>query len=264
MTDFHTHSHYSFDGVEPCEKMVKAAIEKGITHLCLTDHLDISPKGEPNITLSNLKKYRQELTALQEKYKDKIHLVAGIEIGYTKHNLQQIMDMALPLNFEFVINSIHDVCTEDCYLKEYFANKTKVKAYGDYFEAVLESLSVPYPYHSVGHIGYVERKATYPDTAIYYKDFASVLDEILKQIIAKEKILEVNVNCFGITTPHAPNREILERYKDFGGNKITFSSDAHTTDRLGCGFKMVKEVCSKIGFKGFTVFENGKEKIIDF
>jgi|GEM_PF-9377 len=41
LTDYHTHSKYSFDGCEEPEKMCEKAIARGLSELAVTDHMDI-------------------------------------------------------------------------------------------------------------------------------------------------------------------------------------------------------------------------------
>ena len=43
--DFHTHCNFSTDSDATPEAMVWGAIEKGLTHLCLTDHMDLDYPG---------------------------------------------------------------------------------------------------------------------------------------------------------------------------------------------------------------------------
>lgn len=40
MFDFHMHSLVSFDGLDPAEKMVRAAADAGLKEICFTDHID--------------------------------------------------------------------------------------------------------------------------------------------------------------------------------------------------------------------------------
>ena len=41
LTDYHTHSYFSGDCNTPMEDMIKSALQKGITHLCFTEHMDL-------------------------------------------------------------------------------------------------------------------------------------------------------------------------------------------------------------------------------
>ncbi|MCL2797159.1 MAG: histidinol-phosphatase HisJ family protein [Firmicutes bacterium] len=263
MIDLHVHSSdYSSDASDNIETMVLAAVRKGVTHLALTDHLDLAPDGSLPGNLKDLAAYRNLLEALKEKYSGQIAITAGIEAGYTKKHADKLAKLLDGLDFDFVINSVHEVGGVDCYYPEFYRGKTKQQAYNEYFEAVLESLDAPYPYHSVGHLGYVERTAPYPDPGVHYNEFSKILDAILTAIIRKEKILELNTNVYGSASIRwLPNNEIWARYRELGGTRATFGSDAHRKGRIGEGYGEAAAYLKGLGFKGFAVVSGGMERI---
>jgi len=251
MTDFHTHSTFSFDGTEPIENIVRAAIGKGIKTLAVTDHFEFFD-GELSFTQDKLKAYITEITALKKQYAGQINLLCGLEVGYTKNHADQLADALAPHSFDYLINSVHEVNGIDCYFAEYFENKTKSRAYGDYLTAVLDSLDAPYPYHTAGHIGYVCRNSPYANADIEYPEFKELLDAILQKLITKDKFLEINPNIYGTArqeTRHAfsPNVEILTAYKNMGGKKIIYGSDAHKSERLGDKYKEGVQILKNLG-----------------
>jgi len=235
MKDFHTHSNYSFDGKESIEHIVQAAIAKGITTLAITDHFEVQ-NGVLTFSQEKLTAYIQEISALKTQYKTQITLLCGLEVGYVKKYATLLADALKPHNFDYIINSVHEVGGDDCYFEAYFKDKIKETAYGEYLEAILDSLDAPYPFHTIGHIGYVCRNAPYSDPSLNYIDFKDIIDKILRKIIAKNKALELNPNVSGKAKTHDaffPNLQILTAYKNMGGKKVIFGSDAHTLDRLG-------------------------------
>ena len=85
LADQHIHTNHSFDSKTPMEAQVLSAIEKGLNHICFTDHNDFDypvsedfPEGAWEL---NTDSYLYELLSLREKYKDKIQIGFGIEIG---------------------------------------------------------------------------------------------------------------------------------------------------------------------------------------
>ena len=40
LCDYHNHTHFSADCDTPAEQMIEGAIRAGLTHLCITDHMD--------------------------------------------------------------------------------------------------------------------------------------------------------------------------------------------------------------------------------
>ena len=49
LIDYHIHSEYSDDSVEKMEVIIKTAIEKNISEICFTDHVDYGIKIDHDI-----------------------------------------------------------------------------------------------------------------------------------------------------------------------------------------------------------------------
>lgn len=96
--NYHTHTyrcgHASSDGDEA---YVKAAIEAGYKALGFTDHCPW-PYSEDFYTpgvrmhMNGLTEYLQSISELKEKYKDQIHIYAGLECEFFKEYLDTIKD----------------------------------------------------------------------------------------------------------------------------------------------------------------------------
>ena len=84
-------------------------------------------------------------------------------------------------------------------------------------------------------------------------DFQDELDEVLTAVIKKDKILEVNSSNKGGVSMTLPDKDILQRYYELGGRKISFGSDAHGVDRLADKRAEVGEMLKGIGFTHITV-----------
>lgn len=271
LTDVHTHTAFSADGRSDIKDMIETAISKGVTYYGISEHvnydydvLGIKIDGETEHEI-DLPAYFKRARALQEEYKDKIHLLAGCEFGFNGSNycLEKYGEIVKNFHPDFVVNSIHTCLGEECYFPEYTQNKSKEYAYTAYFQAVLESLDAPYPYDIVAHIGYCSRNAVYPDPKIRYKDYSKILDKILEKIIKKDKILEVNTSSKTAGSPFIPDTDILEKYYEAGGRKISYGSDAHDTSRVAEKREIVIQALKKIGFAYITVPVCGKHIKVD-
>lgn len=252
MIDTHTHCYHSHDSNEPARNMIISAIDKGLEYIALTDHYDGELTLLPEfsyIPQIDLDKHFAEVTALKEEFKDKIQVGVGIECGYMQEANDIYLTNLKKYTTDIIINSVHTIEYEDCYEPSYFEKRTKRHAYMAYLEAVRDSVNCPYDYDSIGHIGYVVRKSTYPDKAMNYADYSDIIDEILKSIIAKGKALEVNGHCKGTGLDFLPDIEILKRYKSFGGELLTFGSDAHRTEDICRQYQVAMTALDKLGFK---------------
>ena len=102
-------------------------------------------------------------------------------------------------------------------------------------------------------------------TAVYFNEEAAQraegtdeLDAILKELIETGRGIEVNTSRMkrlGLTNP---KEEIIRRYKELGGEIITFGSDAHTPDCLGSCFKETGEMVKSCGLDYFAVYRKRK------
>ena len=78
----------------------------------------------------------------------------------------------------------------------------------------------------------------------------------MKKIVEKGKTIEINSNVK--TGDFMPTAEIVARYRELGGENITFSSDAHITTRVGEMYDVAKEMAKSAGFRYWTVYRERK------
>ena len=271
MTDIHTHSAFSPDGISPLAEMVQTAHEKGLKYFGVSEHFDYDyaacglPLYGEHPALTDGAEYFSAARALKKQYAAKgLRLLVGGEYGFSPDGAccERYLALTALKNPDFIINSVHTVDGADCYDEAYFAGKSREKAYGRYLQRVRESLDAPYPYDIVAHIGYVGRKAPYERKMLRYEDFPALFDDILKTIIQKGKILEVNSSAKGLGVPFLPDTNVLARYRELGGWRLSFGSDAHDTGRIAEGRERAAEELKKLGFAALTVPDGGEYKEI--
>ena len=119
----------------------------------------------------------------------------GVEVGLRKVAHSANENFLAQADFDLVIGSIHLVDDLDIYYPEFFAGKDKATAYGKYFAQMVEEAAVA-DYDVLGHIDYICRTAPYADPELDYETFAAEIDEVLKILVAREKILELNTRRF--------------------------------------------------------------------
>lgn len=261
LTDIHNHSTFSSDGRSSLDDMVSTAKNKGLRYFGISEHFDndylalgLKINGQPPFTDAD--GYFKTAGELKDKYNDKCFtFLAGGEFGFTQSNqcFDEYSKLIEKFSPDFVVNSVHTVDGRDCWFADYFEGKTKDRAYRAYLEAVLLSLSAPYHYDIVAHLGYCARNAKYPDNKLRYEDFRDIIDEILGRVVQNNKILEVNSSSRSAGSDFLPDTDILSRYYELGGRLISFGSDAHATDRICDKRDKVVAALKKIGFTYITV-----------
>jgi histidinol-phosphatase (PHP family) len=259
-TDLHTHSAFSHDGRNSLEEMLQTASERGLCFYGVNEHYDGGYKLEffPERLQEVLKReqsvrdeYFHHARHLQDDYAGVLNVLVGIEFGYDddENVLKKYVEFCQKHQPDYVINSVHGVDGKDyCYCA---FEKDKKSEYDAYLELVKRSLDAPYPYDVVGHFRYIARYVPFEDKS--FAGFEKEIDDILLTIIQKGKILEVNTAVKGLKQATLPSEDILKRYFELGGRKVSFGSDAHNTERIADGRESAAELLKTIGFTHITV-----------
>lgn len=251
--DYHMHTSFSADSDTTPEEMIQAAIQKGLQTICITDHHDID-FTEPGFQI-DFDNYFPVLRELQEKYRDKIEILIGMEFGMQPHLGETEKQLAKKHPFDFIIGSLHLVDGKDPYRGDIFHGKTDETVYRRTFELMIENIRKCPDFDSLGHMDYVVRYGTNREQEYSYQKYADYLDEILKYLIQNGKALELNTAGWKYGLPFAhPHMDILKRYKELGGEMITIGSDGHCPEHVAYDFPKVKAYLEMCGFKYYTEF----------
>ena len=122
----------------------------------------------------------------------------------------------------------------------------KTAAFTKYLKCVSASLDCPYPFSTVGHVGFPERFAPYPETerAMDYKTFKPLMDEIIAKAIKRRVRFEENTNFGGMM--RLPREDFLRAYKAAGGVRPVVGADAHISEKIGQYFDTAKAFLDEI------------------
>lgn len=228
LIDLHIHSQFSFDSREKTENYISEAHRRGVPVIGFSEHYDYDAilDGE-SITPCAIGAYLGRLNELQSKDKS-TEILKGIEFGYRDISVAQYSHLIAEHDFDYVINSVHTLPQRgDCFHDRFFAGRSLKESYRDYFKAVLESVYADFDFQIIGHIGYVSRYRDGENSKIRYEDYSDIMDEILTSIINRDKCLEVNTSTGKAGGLSLPDTDIIERYIQLGGKKLSFGSDAH-------------------------------------
>jgi len=236
--DLHIHTEFSCDSEAKMELYADAAIAKGITTLCFTDHVDLNPNDygynyyAPDRFFENYRKVR-------DKYEGRVKLLAGIEFGEPHLYADKLKELsAYP--YDYIIGSIHWIgdmfpCQK---VREQYSAK---EFYTLYWEEVLKTVKQG-GFDALGHIDFPKRY--YGE--IYYEE--AKVREIFKHLLDKDMVIEINTSS--LRKRHSetmPGDELLALYKDCGGRYVTIGSDAHEVPDVGADGDSARELLDKYG-----------------
>jgi len=249
MMDRHIHTYYSKDADIDAtfEGYIHRALELNITHLTFTDHHDIDPAHPLFKVPIDYDEYIKRFNEIKKT--SKIDISLGVEVGYQSHVKEEIKTFLKSYPFEFVILSVHYIEKKDLYTGEYFKGKDAFEAYDLYFKTCLEAIQNIDDFHTFGHLDYIPRYAPYEDYE--YHEHKETIDLILKALISKGKMLEINTSGFVTEKRMYPKKEVIDRYFELGGRFITIGSDAHRISELGRYFDLIpKKYLDKVYVRG--------------
>ena len=145
LADCHMHSHHSGDCDASMESMIEAAIAAGLDTIAFTEHQDFnyadSPEGAdekvtPTSFMLNADSYLYELLSMREKYKEKIRIEFGLEIGLQENCVKDNLIFARAHEYDYIIGSQHLVAGMDPYYPETFDVIPADEIYRKYFGRV--------------------------------------------------------------------------------------------------------------------------------
>ena len=259
--DYHLHSSFSGDSTEPMENMIQAAIKKGLTHICFTEHMDmdypVSDATPEGMFTLNTDSYLYDLARFKEKYAKDIKILFGVELGIQPHLQRELALYARAYEFDFIIGSTHVTNKKDPYFPAFYEGRSEEEAYREYFQSIIDNIKKFKNFDVCGHLDYVVRYGPDMDKNYSYAKYKDLFDKILEFLIENEKGIEINTGSLRKGTREAsPCCDVLKRYRELGGEIITVGSDAHCAADVAADFDRAAEFLSNCGFKYYCVFEN--------
>ena len=257
LSDYHVHTSFSGDCKIVAEVMIEEAIQKGIRHLCLTDHMDYDYIDSAVCFEFDTAEYFRRLLPMKEKYADQIDLAIGIELGLQPYLSKKHHNLVFSHSFDFILGSVHLVHCKDPYYPAYFQGREEEDAYQEYFQCVLQNLEAYSNFDVFGHLDYVVRYGPNQNTYYSYQKYQEIIDEILRSLIKKDIGLEVNTGGYkyGLGVPN-PYKDVILRYRELGGKIITLGSDAHDPQFLAYEFDRVYALLEECGYHSYYIFHN--------
>lgn len=244
MFDFHIHSKVSFDSNEEPENIICAAIHRGLSEICFTDHYDHHSDIDGEHNLFSLEHYDEVYGKISS---NKLLIRRGIEYGLTGWNTRELNEITSKYSFDYVIGSVHIVDGYDPYVKEYWELQKGRDPFRRYLDEVLERVKIHDGFDALGHINYVCKSPTSPTKKpLYYEDYRETVDEILKILIKKGRGLEINTSGVDRVGEFLPSRDFLVRFRELGGEIVTVGSDAHDASRVGQYTKEAAELAADV------------------
>ncbi|MBQ0105521.1 MAG: PHP domain-containing protein [Armatimonadetes bacterium] len=115
MFELHIHTTES-DGINTIDEMVEKAIELNYSAIGISDHITCNADGTPSygheLLFKDLPVYFNKINSAKEKYKDKIKVLASVEIDYIKETYMTVLNTVRQYSPDYILAAIHGSCRE--------------------------------------------------------------------------------------------------------------------------------------------------------
>lgn len=259
LSNLHTHSKFC-DGKDTPRELVERAIELGFSSLGFSSHACYVSSGV--CPVERFIKYRKEISALKEEYKDKIEIYCAIE--------EEIHTPFDRTKYDYIIGSQHFVKKSGKYyaidlgydrliklISRFKGNKIAFaeKYYSDFLNYIFNRKP-----DIIGHFDLLTMyDEKYEPLFLGDKEYIALSTKAIEKASMSGAIFEVNTGamCKGYRTSFYPAPYLLETLKK-NEAKILLSSDCHDKNFLDGEFKKSIEIIKDIGFKKLSTIKGGK------
>lgn len=269
--DYHIHSYYSDDCNNPMEQIVKDAISMNLDEICFTDHVSLGIKHDwttnldtydfhekENLPHMNIKypAYFKEIESLNNKYKNDIKILRGMEYGMQRHTIDLFRDLYKKYPLDFIILSCHEIENKELWLQQYQEGKTQIEYNRGYYNEILTIIKQFKNYSVLGHLDMIVRYDKQGKCPFEYVE--DIVREILKIVVEDNRGIEINTSCYRYKLGDlTPSKKILEIYKELGGKILTIGSDAHRQEAfLNSHIKETLPILKDMGFEYICTYRN--------
>lgn len=271
LCDYHIHSNFSFDADSGAsvDEICQSAIQRGLSSIAITDHLDLNYKYEYPELVYNAAKARRAIMEAKDKYKNKLDIAYGIELGQINQYPQDAKKIFNESDFEFVICSLHSLRNMKdfyFYFKEDndFSPARLNELYSLCLDEICEQITLfGDKIDTLGHITYMHRYMAECGLIMDITPHKEKLEYLFSLAIKNDVALELNTSTLykglGFTMPTV---DVMKMYRECGGRLITIGSDTHTPNNIGRGIAESIGMLQDIGFDSLLCVKDGKKQLV--
>ncbi len=259
LADYHTHTEASPDSKENIFNVCSAAVKAGLSEICITDHYDCGYKECRQVIAASYASI--ERAALE--FEPVLKVKRGAEVGEATQNHDDERHLLDNYKFDCLLGSMHNIRGNvDFYFMDALPDPEGMLRM--YFEELIEMCETC-DFDVLAHLTYPMRYKGFlgiKDLSLFDKE----ISRILRLVADTGRALEINTggvrnHDYRLTDPWP---EFVRLYKSFGGEMITFGSDAHTADVVAADFNAAVDIAKAAGFTHYTVYNDRKPKLVEF
>lgn len=257
--DTHNHTRYSVDSMMEISDLIATGETFGLM-ISVTEHLDPNEtRADGGYTDFDQEGFFKEYEPLRQQGK----VLLGIELGLDVESRfieigRRVIDR---YPFDQVIGSAHTMGGHPIAYKANVEGLSKSEYYPIYLGYVVDLLKANPYIDTFAHIDYPSRYTKYENNPVFYQEFPSEFDAVLKTLIELDIALEINQRRLAIPEFYAALNSVVARYQQLGGRYVTIAGDNHIVDTIGHDFEKAWEMA--VGNKLTPVYFKDRVRIID-
>ena len=267
LTDLHVHSDVSADSACSMAEMAAAEAAYGVRTLCFTDHCDLLNKRDMAFQprcLAMLPEAVEKFAALQRSGPLPLEVLLGIELSEATYRPELAQQFAAAEGLDFVLGSVHILPEKGDFCQFTYTDGAQCDRLFDLYLDELQRTAELGFFDVMAHIGYCSRYMHRAgiEAALTPEKYGGKIRTLLRTLIDKGKGIEIN--CSGIRDGCGPFpcAEILQLYRELGGEIVTVGSDAHNVGNAAACIREGHALLRDCGFDYVTVFRRRKPEFI--
>lgn len=260
LMDYHHHSLHSFDSKAVMADICRQAIDNGVKEICFTEHFSVNPLA-PTYGHMNFDRYFSDIEVCRQNFSKQLLIKAGIELCEPHLMKEQYKEALQSLPLDFIMGSIHNIDNTKLRL---FVAEHGPAANARYFEEVYKMVCGA-DIDVIAHLDLIKRYS-HDTIGVYdFNEHREVLHAILEKAIERGIGIEINTSSLrGSLQDTMPSKQILQLYRELGGEILTIGSDSHATETVGANIGDAYELANGCGFRRLFTFEQRQAQAVDF
>lgn len=256
--DYHVHTNHSFDSQAVMNEVCAEAVRCGIQEICFTEHYAVNPVL-PTYGHLNFEHYIHEIENARERYAGQLKIKIGIELCEPHHMQTQYQAVLANQPLDFILGSVHNM---DEHKLRLFLAQEGINHYDLYFKEVLKMVECA-DIDVMAHLDLLKRYAVGTVGNYKLEDHQEVIEAILQTAIARNIGIEINTSGWRSGVDQSfPSSEVLQLYRQLGGELLTLGSDSHFVEHTGAGIADAIALAKQCGFQSIYTYHQRQPQAI--
>ena len=258
IADYHVHTRFSLDCSEEMEAQCLAAIERGITEIAFTEHVDHDICDAESRAHYKLEAYREEIERNRQKFGDQLAILLAAEVDWNESIQDEVAQFLREHEFDFIIGSVHNLQHAYVGFSTLESMGGPRKMYDDYLDQVRGLVDTGLP-NVIGHLDLPRRYHHVSMADIDADHFESRVRDIFR--LAARRGVGFEINTSGIRKDVGashPEPEVIGWFIEEGGSILTIGSDSHYAKDTGHSIPETYQRLISIGIDWRSSFVGGE------